>query len=285
MPDRPRYGLFSINAYACAHPETAARVAREAETAGFDSVWAGEHVVLPDPRVPPSPMEPNQPILDPLVALAFIAARTTTLRLGTGIIILPQRSPLVLAKQVASLDVLCGGRLILGVGAGYLEPEMTAIGVPMRERGARTDEYLAAMREVWYAESPAFTGRHARFSGIQARPRPVGRVPVAVGGHTPAAYRRAVEQGDGWYGFALDLDATAACLEGLREAAARHERPAELGTLEISVTPRGTPDPDTAARFAEMGVDRLVLMPRPALDEAGLLDYVGRAGETLVRGG
>ncbi|HYW24041.1 MAG TPA: LLM class F420-dependent oxidoreductase [Terriglobales bacterium] len=279
-----RLGLFSVNSYACSRPETAARVARQAETCGFDSLWAGEHVVLPDPRVPPSPMDPGEPILDPLVSLAFLAAHTKTVLLGTGIVILPQRNPLVLAKQVASLDAVSGERLILGVGAGYLEPELNAIGVPMSERGGRTDEFLAAMRELWYAERPAYEGRFVRFSGVQAHPRP-RRVPIVVGGHTPAAHRRAVEQGHGWYGFGLDLAATAAQMEGLREAMNRYARPAELGDLEISVTPRGTPDREAAARFAELGVHRLVLLPRRERDETALVDYVARTGETLLGAG
>ena len=275
-----KFGLFSINSYVAAEPRTLLRVARAAEAAGFESLWAGEHVVLPDPRVRPSPMDPGEPILDPLVSLAFLAAHTTRLLLGTGIVILPQRNPVVLAKQVASLDAVSEGRLVLGIGAGYLEPELSAIGVPMSERGGRTDEFLAAMRALWYAERPAYEGRFVRFSGVRAHPRP-RRVPIVVGGHTPAAHRRAVEQGDGWYGFGLDAAATAAQLEGLRDAASRHERPAELGQLEISVTPRGTPDRDTALRFAELGVDRLIVMPRRELDEAALVDYVTRVGETL----
>jgi probable F420-dependent oxidoreductase len=284
MSEGLRLGLFSVNSYACGRPETAARVARQAEAAGFDSLWAGEHVVLPDPRVPPSPMEPGEPILDPLVSLAFLAAHTTTVLLGTGVVILPQRNPLVLAKQVASLDAVSGGRLILGIGAGYLEPELSAIGVPMSERGARTDEYLAAMRELWYAERPAYEGRFVRFSGVQAHPRPRA-VPIVVGGHSPAAHRRAVEQGHGWYGFGLDLAATAAQVDGLREAMNRYERPAELGDLEISVTPRGTPDRETAARFAELGVHRLILLPRRERDETALVDYVARTGEALLGAG
>src|SRR5437016_10566480 len=121
MPDHMSFGLFSMNLYACSRPATAVRIARLAESAGFDSLWAGEHVVLPDPRVAPSPMEPSDPILDPLVALSFLAAHTSAVKLGTGIIILPQRNPLILAKQVASIDVLSEGRLMLGIGAGYLE--------------------------------------------------------------------------------------------------------------------------------------------------------------------
>jgi probable F420-dependent oxidoreductase len=283
MSDRLSFGLFSMNFYACSVADTAVRVARLAESAGFESLWAGEHVVLPDPRVSPSPMDPDQPVLDPLVALAYLASHTSAVKLGTGIIILPQRNPLVLAKQIASLDQISGGRLIVGIGCGYLEPEMRAVGVPFEERGRRTDEYLAAMREVWYAERPAFEGRFARFSGVQARPRPSRTMPIVIGGESTRAYRRAVEQGHGWYGFALNPELTAACLEGLRHAAARYERPAELGELEISVTPRPTPNPDTAARFAELGVHRLILQPPRHLDEAALLEYVSRAGESLIR--
>src|SRR6185503_6097589 len=110
-----KLGLFSMTSGPCTYPDGAARVARAAEAAGFDSLWGGEHVVLPDPRVAPSPLEPEDRIMDPVVTLAFLAAHTTRIRLGTGIIILPQRNPLVLAKQLASLDVLSGGRLIFGV--------------------------------------------------------------------------------------------------------------------------------------------------------------------------
>jgi probable F420-dependent oxidoreductase len=161
-------GVFGLNSMAVHSPDTTLALARQAEELGYDSVWAGEHVVLPSPRVQPAPMEPGDPILDPLIHLAFVAAATTTLRLGTGIIILPQRNPLVLAKQVASLDVLSKGRLILGIGAGYLEPEMSAIGVPMSERRGRTDEYIDAMRALWTEEAPSFKGQHANFAGIDA---------------------------------------------------------------------------------------------------------------------
>ena len=237
-----KLGLFSMTTGPCTYPDGAARVARAAEAAGFDSLWGGEHVVLPDPRVPPSPLEPEDRILDPVVTLAFLAAHTTRIRLGTGIIILPQRNPLVLAKQLASLDVLSGGRLIFGVGVGYLEPEFRALGIPFEHRGPVTDEYLAALRAIWSEARPSYRGRFVSFDGVQAHPQPAQRPgpPIVVGGHTEAAFRRAVEQGHGWYGFALDEAGAQRCLEGLRQAAARHERPAALGPLEISVTPRPT---------------------------------------------
>ena len=149
-----KFGLFGVNMYACSYPETAIQVAQLAEAAGFESLWAGEHVVLPDPQTPPSPMAPRDRILDPIVALTFLAAQTSHVRLGTGVIILSQRNPLVLAKELASLDELSGGRLIFGVGVGYLEPEFRAIGIPFADRGARTDDYLAAMRASWTQPTP-----------------------------------------------------------------------------------------------------------------------------------
>jgi probable F420-dependent oxidoreductase len=270
-------GLFGINFGPCARPETAARVAAAAEAAGLDSVWTGEHVVLPDPQVAPSPVPAETPFLDPAVALAFVAARTRTIRLGTGIIILPQRNPLVLAKELASLDVVSGGRLIFGLGIGYLRPEFDALGIPFTSKGARTIEYLQAMLAVWTQEKPAYAGRFVSFSGIQSLPRPVQRPhpPIVIGGASPEAFARAVRHGNGWYGFALDLDGTAACLDGLRRAAREHDRPASLGPLEVSVTPRGRLDADAVHRFADLGVHRLIPFAAAA-DEAELLAFVER---------
>jgi len=263
-----KLGLFNINMGPQTRPDTLARAARAAEEAGFESLWAGEHVVLPDPQVPPSPMAPQDPALDPFVALTYAAAVTTTIRLATGIVILPQRNPVVLAKQIASLDVLSGGRFTLGVGVGYLEPEFRAIGANFAERGAVTDEYLDAMAHLFYDEHPEHHGRFVDFAGIDAHPRPVQRpVPVVIGGHTAAAYRRAVRRGHGWYGFALTPEAAAASIEGLRRAREEVERPAELGELEISVTPRGRLTAESAAAFAELGVDRLVIIPNPRDDD------------------
>jgi probable F420-dependent oxidoreductase len=256
-----KLGVFGINAGTTFGREETLRLTRLAEELGFDSVWAGEHIVVPSPRVPPSPMEPEDPILDPLVHLAFVAAATERILLATGIVILPQRNPLVLAKQAASLDVLSGGRLLLGVGAGYLEPEMTAVGVPFQDRGARTDDYLAAMRAVWTQPGPVeHHGPFVEFSGVDAHPRPVqlGGPRIVVGGHTGPAYRRAVGHGHGWYGFALTPEGAAGCVEELRRAADEVDRPKELGELEISGTPRHRLDPEAVEAFAAAGVDRLV---------------------------
>src|SRR5271167_1666600 len=150
-----KFGLFGINNGPCAFPKCAAAVARAAEEAGFESVWTGEHVILPDPQAPPSPVPAEYPMLDPAIALSFVAAHTSTIRLGTGIIILPQRNPVVLAKELASLDVLSAGRLIFGIGIGYLKPEFEAIGAPFDHKGPRSEEFLAAMTALWSQEKPA----------------------------------------------------------------------------------------------------------------------------------
>ena len=170
-----KLGLFAVNMGASTVPEEVVATAQAAEAAGFESLWAGEHVVLPDPQVPPSPMAPQDPALDPLLALTWAAAHTSTVRLATGIVILPQRNPVVLAKEIASLDVLCRGRFTFGVGVGYLEPEFRAIGADFENRGAVTDEYLDAMEALWYDEHPAFHGRFAGFADVDAYPRPVQR--------------------------------------------------------------------------------------------------------------
>jgi probable F420-dependent oxidoreductase len=281
-----KFGLFGINMGPCATAEVAARVARAAEGEGFDSAWTGEHVVLPDPQVPPSPVPPETPFLDPAVALAFAAAHTRTLRLGTGIVILPQRNPLVLAKELASVDVVSGGRLIFGLGIGYLKPEFDALGIPFERKGERAMEYLAAMLALWTQDKPSFRGRFVSFGGVQALPHPLQKPhpPIVVGGSSPPAFQRAVRHGNGWYGFALDLDATAACLDGLRKAEARSGRPANLGALEISVTPRGRLDADAVKRFADLGVHRLIPY-RPTAREEDVLALVHDIGKLIATGG
>lgn len=270
-----KFGLFGINIGPCADPYAALRIAQAAEEHGLESVWTGEHVVLPDPQAPPSPVPPETPFLDPAVALAIIATATKTIRLGTGIIILPQRNPLVLAKELASVDVASRGRLIFGIGIGYLKPEFDALGIPFTSKGARTIEYLQAILAMWTQERPSYHGRFVDFAGIQAFPRPVQQPhpPVVIGGASPDAFRRAVAHGNGWYGFALGLDATARCVEGLRAAQREFGRPTELGDLEISVTPAAKIEPDTVKRFADLGVHRLIFL-RPAQTEAEVLEAV-----------
>ena len=262
-------------------------IAQLAEAAGFESLWAGEHVVLPDPQEPPSPMGPHDRILDPMIALTFLAAHTRQILLGTGIIILPQRNPLVLAKELASLDELSGGRLIFGIGVGYLEPEFRALGIPFTDRGARTDDYLAALRAIWTQPQPAYHGRFISFEHVQAHPRPQRSIPVVVGGHTPPAYRRAVEQATGWYGFAIGLNGKArsltGSLAGIADALKRYNRPQELGKLEISVTPpAGTITLERARQYADLGVDRLIIWPPDGIGAVDLRTLVSHIGDTVI---
>ncbi|MGK5554761.1 LLM class F420-dependent oxidoreductase [Actinomadura kijaniata] len=254
----PTLGLFGLNINTCADPGAAARIAALAEELGYDSLWTADHVVLPSPRDAVSPMDPGEPILDPLVALAHLAAHTERIRLGTGCVVLPQRNPLVLAKQLASVDVLSGGRLVFGMAVGYLEPELRALGVPVAGRGARADEYLRAMRSLWHDDEPAFHGRHVDFANIDTRPRPVQTpLPVVVGGHSGRALRRAARHGDGWYGWLLTPEEAAHHITALRAAEAEEGR----RPLHVQVTPRRGIDADAVRAYGEAGVDRLVIVP------------------------
>jgi probable F420-dependent oxidoreductase len=276
-----KFGLFGINNGALADPDSSVRAAQAAEAVGFDSVWTGEHVVLPDPQEPPSPAPPHVPMLDPAVALAYVAAHTSTIALATGIIILPQRNPLVLAKELASVDVVSKGRLWFGYAAGYLHQEFAALGIPFDDRGARCDEYLDAMLELWDSESPTFAGETVRFSRIDAHPRPVQRPHprLIVGGQSPPAFRRAVHRANGWYGFAMQPDAVAKCIGGLERAAAEVVRAPGLGELELTVTPPAGPvDADTVDQYRQLGVARLVMLPR-VRDVESIIQFVTDTAE------
>ena len=279
-----KFGLHSVNLHTCASPETAARLGRAAEAAGFESLWVADHVVLPDPPVPGRPMAPDMRLLEPIVALTFLAAHTSRIKLATGVIILPQRQAVVLAKQLASLDVLSLGRVIFGLGVGWCEPEMRATGAAFAQRGRIGDDYLAAMRALWTQPKPSHHGPYVSFAGVQAMPRPVQTpIPVVVGGRSAPAYRRAVTQGHGWYGFGLDVAETQKALAGLRDAAKNYPRPAELGPLEISITPPGYDVPDKARidEYVTAGVDRLILRPRPDMDASALEKFAADTGHAL----
>ena len=217
------------------------------------------------------------------MAVSYLAAVTATVRLGFGVIVLPQRQPVLLARQLSSIDILSRGRLIAGFGVGYVKPELRALGVEMAERGARADEYLAAMRVLWTDPAPSFSGRFVAFSGVYQRPPPVQRPhpPIVIGGHSAAAYRRAVTTADGWYGVYLDPDQAARALSELRQVAARCERPARLSDLEITITPPGRVDAATARQYADIGVHRLVLQPVTE-DGSDMEDLIESAGQTLI---
>jgi probable F420-dependent oxidoreductase len=248
-----KFGLFAYNITARA-TELAA-IAELAEESGWESLWTGEHYVLPDPPLPALPLAADTPMLDPFIALTVAAARTERLLLGTGVTVVPMHQPLALAKRVASLDQISNGRFLFGVGVGYLEPEFAALGKPFGNRGARLMDYLDAMTAMWTGES--YRGRYFSFEGLRAEPRPVNGIPpIHFGGHVPASFERAVKRGQGWYGWDLEVEQAEEYIGKLKAAGAPDD-------FEYSVTPklRTTVTSDTVRRFADIGVTRLILMP------------------------
>ena len=242
-----KFGLYGLHKGENAEPGALARRARLAEEAGFESLWVGDHVALPAD----APDDPLEPRLEALMALAHLAAVTERVRLAVGVIVLPQRQPVLLAKQLSTLDVLSGGRLIVGLGAGYVEAELNALGATLAERGARVEEHLAAMRALWDEPAPEFEGRFVSFAGVLQRPRPVQRPhpPVVLGGHAPAAIRRAARSGDGWFGWDLSPEAAGDHVRALREG------------MEITVLPDRELDVEAVRAYAAAGVHRLVVEP------------------------
>ena len=275
-----KIALFEMNTHPCVTPEAIATVARAAEQTGFESLWGGEHLILPDPGVR---FPPDRVFVDLIATIAFAAGHTSKLRFGTGIILLPQRNPLVLAKEIASLDVLSGGRLILGLGIGSIEQEFKALGIPFEQRGPRAEEALAAMKAVWTMEKPEYHGRVFSFSGIRAEPRPVQKPhpEIVWGGRTAYAFSRTARLGSGWFGYDMSLEETAQMIAGLRKACDRHHRRFE--EIEISLTPKAEPrlDRDLAQRFADLGVGRLIIAPR-ARDVDGVLRVIATAERDLI---
>jgi probable F420-dependent oxidoreductase len=256
-----KFGLFGMNMRPCVTPDAIAAVARVAEQAGFESFWGGEHLALADPQTSVSPMPASVVFVDLCTTIAFASAHTKTLKFGTGIMILPLRNPVVLAKQLASVDVLSGGRLLFGVGIGNLEFEFDAVGMPFDHKGERAQEAIAAMKVLWSMERPAYHVHFFSFSGVRAEPRPCQRPgpPIIFGGKSTYAFSRTARLGDGWYGYGLDYEAAAKCIRGIRDACARHGR--RFDQIEVSVTPKDELSLDSARRYADLGVHRLILPP------------------------
>jgi len=265
-----KFGLRYCNTGRYVDPQQAIELLQAGEAAGFESAWTVEHTVIPrgyqsaypyaaSGRLPGG--EGDFPLPDPLIWLAYIAAATARIRLATGILILPQHNPVIIAKQVATLDHLSNGRVLLGVGVGWLREEFDAIGASFADRGRRTDEYIAAMRELWSADTPSFTGRYVRFEGAFMRPKPVNRdVPIVIGGHTEAAARRAGRLAQGFFpgrGVPNELIGVA------RRAATEAGRDPQ--GVEITV---GMPaDPAELPELAKAGVGRVLV---PVTGVAGL---------------
>jgi probable F420-dependent oxidoreductase len=270
-----RLGLHALGIGTGARREVIDAVAVAAEARGFRTLWVGEHVVMVDRGSSRYPYAPDGRIavpadadwLDPMIALSFAAAATRTIRLATGVLLVPEHNPVTLAKQAASLDRLSGGRLALGVGVGWSQEEFAALGVPFERRGARTDEYVAAMRTLWRDDPASFSGEFVKFADIRVNPKPVrnGRIPIIVGGNSDAALRRAARSGDGWYGFNLTDPAHAreriTRLRVLCETADRD--PSEV---DIAVALASSPRPEDRDELTRLGVDELVLVAAPRAD-------------------
>jgi probable F420-dependent oxidoreductase len=258
----PPYGIGAVEEGAFA-----AGFAQIAEEVGFESIWVVEHVVMAAEYRSVYPYDPSgrspfsaqvaQP--DPLLWLAYVAAATRRLRLATGILNVPQRNPLILAKEVASLDRLSGGRVELGIGVGWVREEAEALGVSFDDRGRRTDEYLEVMRTLWREPVASFEGEFVHFDQVVCEPRPVqpGGVPILVGGHSKAAARRAGRLGNGFFPLGVSPKKLASLREIMEQSARECGRDADL-----PITCTGLPERDSAERYAEMGVARMVVGTR-----------------------
>jgi len=284
-----KLGLIPVNV-GVQGPDAMVELARLAEELGFESVWTFEHVIVPldyASRYPYSPTgkmgaAPDTPFVDPLIALATVAAHTRRIRLGTGVNILPQRNPLLLAKQAASLDFVSGGRFMLGVGIGWLEEEFAAMGAPFARRGARFDDYVEAMRKVWAGGRVEHESEFLSWHGFESHPLPVQRpLPVVIGGSKGRAFERVARLGEGWYAPTISLEQLSGLLEPLDKACAEVGR--DRASVEISAmwVPALEP-PQVIPRYEELGVHRLIVPMQALLGDGGSpLDAIRRLAEEV----
>jgi probable F420-dependent oxidoreductase len=277
-----RLGLHALGIGSGADRTVIDAVACTAERHGFATLWAGEHVVMVDRSRSRYPYSASGAIavpaeadwLDPVIALSFAAAASSRIRLATGVLLLPEHNPVIVAKQAASLDRLSGGRLTLGVGVGWSREEFEALGVPFERRGARTAEYVAAMRTLWREDVASFDGQYVGFDSIRVNPKPVAqrRIPVVVGGNSHSALRRVADWGDGWYGFNLDgIDEVrdrVGELETLCAAAGRNR-----AGLRLAVA-LAAPRVDDVGALVELGIDELVLVQVPPDDAEAVPGWI-----------
>lgn len=265
-----KFGLISANLMGGVEGQAAAAIAQTAEATGFHSIWAIEHAVVPKTYTSTYPYDDGGRLFrgasqldhsDPLIWLAFAAAATSQIRIATGILILPQRNPLILAKEVASLDRLSGGRFDFGIGVGWLREEFDALGVPFERRGARTDEYLAALRTLWSETEAEFHGEFVDFEPVYSQPKPAqAPLPIIVGGHSDRAARRAGELGD----VLFPAERPPEVLAELFAAAKRYAEAAGRDPDALALWTSGAADDDLMERFAEIGVTQVMLTSRPA---------------------
>lgn len=251
-----QFGIHLPHAGGQATPALIRRLGLRAEALGFSDIWVSEHIIVPRARFPRSPL-----FYDPVLTLTWIAAVTQHVRLGTSVLVLPMRHPLPLAKELATLQNLSDGRLILGAGVGWLEEEFAALGVPFRERGRRMDEGIAMMRAVWTQDPVTFSSRYidADITGLTMLPQPASRIPIWIGGSSDAALARATTLTDGWHGSALTPEQAAPLVRRLRE-----KRPGADFTISIRLHWNGQDEGELRARvasYAAVGVGHVMVAP------------------------
>jgi probable F420-dependent oxidoreductase len=283
-----KLGLMFANSGPFSAPELLTHLAQTAERCGFESIWTVEHVVIPQDYKSPYPYSPtgkipggeDVPIPDPLLPLAYAAAVTKTLKLATGVLILPQRHPLYVAKEVATLDLLSGGRALFGIGSGWLKEEFDALGLDFHKRGARTDEAIKALRTLWRDSSSTFHGRHFDFGPVKSFPKPVqvGGVPIHVGGHSPAAARRAGRLGDGFFPA---LGAEPEALKELFAIVKTEARNAGRSPDAIEFSCMGRAKLDAIKALEDIGVVRAVVAP-PGFEPEALTRGLEKIGNEVI---
>ena len=281
-----KIGLVPVNV-GVGSVENIVSFAKKAEEAGFESLWTFEHVIVPEnyeSKYPYSPSgkmgaEPETNFIDPLIALATVAAHTETVKLATGVNILPQANPLLLAKQAASLDFVSKGRFMLGIGIGWLREEFDAMGAPFERRGARFDDYLQAMRAVWSGESVDHESDFLRWKGFKSYPIP-SNLPIIIGGSKGKAFLRTAKYGDGYFAPGAGVDAIKDLIAQLRDACKEVGR--DISEIEITAMWMGLAEgADSVSRYADLGVDRLVV-PLPALGENPIAGMEKLANEVIA---
>lgn len=263
-------GVIIHNAGAKASPENLLKTARWAEELGYHALWLTDHVVLKEAEEIKSwypyrthgrwDYPPDTPWTDPLLTLAWVGVAAPTLKLGTSVLVVPLRNPILLAKQLASLDFLTGGRVMLGAGAGWMKEEFDLIGEDFDNRGRRVVEMVQLMRALWSGEMVEFKGEFYEVSGGQMYPTPVhGTIPVVWGGHSDAAIRRAARVGDGWHPTQITLEQLEAGVQKLRQYCEEYGR--DLDSTLVIARPGDKYDitPEAHAKHLELGIDHLVV--------------------------
>jgi probable F420-dependent oxidoreductase len=284
-----RIGLHALGIGSGAQPDIITAVSRAAEQAGFATLWAGEHVIMVDQPASRYPYTPDGQIavpstadwLDPLLTLTHAAAATSQIRLATGILLLPEHHPLIIAKQAATLDLLSGGRLTLGVGLGWSAEEYAALDIPFASRADRAVEYIAALRTLWAHDPATFHGQFVNFTAVRSNPKPVRdrAVPIVLGGNTNRALGRVAAVADGWYGFNVPLAQVADRVRTLEDAAQVGGRDPDSLSIAVAV-----PDasPDDLASLGAFGVDELVLVESPPSAAADASAWVRALAERWI---